>query len=63
MGGNVMDEQMLTTAQVAERLQVTQKTVVGWIQAGKLTAYKLSRLWRVKESDLEAFLEARKGNR
>jgi hypothetical protein len=28
-----------------------------------LTAYKLSRLWRVKESDLEAFLEARKGNR
>ncbi len=54
---------MLTTAQVAERLQVTQKTVVGWIQAGKLTAYKLSRLWRIKESDLEAFLEARKGNR
>lgn len=55
-----MDEQMLTTAQIAERLQVTQKTVVGWIQAGKLPAYKLSRLWRVKESDLQAFLEARR---
>jgi excisionase family DNA binding protein len=55
-----MDEQMLTTAQVAEKLQVTQKTVVGWIQAGKLTAYKLGRLWRIRENDLEAFLEERK---
>jgi excisionase family DNA binding protein len=56
-----MHEQMLTTAQVAKRLQVTQKTVVGWIQAGKLPAYKLGRLWRVKLGDLDAFLEERKG--
>jgi len=49
-------EKLLTPAQVAERLQVTERTVYRWIDAKELKATKLGRVWRIKEEDLEAFL-------
>jgi len=52
-----MNEKLLTPAQVAERLQITERTVYEWIRGGKLTALKLGRLWRIRQDDLEAFLE------
>ena len=52
-----MNEKLLTPAQVAERLQITERTVYEWISGGKLTALKLGRLWRIRQDDLEAFLE------
>jgi len=52
-----MNEKLLTPAQVAERLQSTERTVYEWIRGGKLTALKLGRLWRIRQDDLEAFLE------
>ena len=53
-----MDEKLLTPEQVAERLQVTERTVYGWLRRGKLPALKLGRLWRVRPEDLEGFLES-----
>jgi excisionase family DNA binding protein len=50
-----MDE-LLTTQQVAAILQLSPKTVKDWLRAGKLTGYKIGRVWRVKEADLEAFI-------
>jgi Helix-turn-helix domain len=29
-----------------------------WLRAGKLTGCKIGRLWRVKQADLEAFIQA-----
>ena len=52
-----MNEKLLTPAQVAERLQITERTVYEWIRGGKLPALKLGRLWRIWPEDLEAFLE------
>ncbi len=52
-----MNEKLLTPAQVAERLQITERTVYEWIRGGKVTALKLGRLWRIRQDDLEAFLE------
>ncbi len=52
-----MNEKLLTPTQVAERLQITERTVYEWIRGGKLTALKLGRLWRIHPEDLEAFLE------
>ena len=52
-----MNEKLLTPAQVAERLQITERTVYEWIRGGKLTALKLGRLWRIRQDELEAFLE------
>jgi len=52
-----MNEKLLTPEQVAERLQVTERTVYGWLRRGKLPALKLGRLWRIRPDDLETFLE------
>src|SRR5436309_4531607 len=53
-----MNEKLLTPEQVAERLQVTERTVYGWLRRGRLPALKLGRLWRIRPADLEAFLES-----
>jgi excisionase family DNA binding protein len=46
----------LSTRDVAQRYGVTVQTVRLWIKAGKLKHIKLTpRLYRIKESDLEAF--------
>ena len=49
-------ETLYTPEQTAEILQVHVKTVQGWIRAGKLKAVRAGRFWRVRESDLEAYL-------
>jgi excisionase family DNA binding protein len=51
-----MDDQLMTPKQAAERLIVTEKTVLDWLRAGTLKGYKAGKLWRIKERDLEAFL-------
>ena len=50
-------DQLLTPAQVGERLQVTERTVYQWLRDRHLVGHKLGRLWRVRPEDLEAFLE------
>ena len=50
-----MEKTMLTCEQVAERYGVNTTTVWAWIHAGKLTACKIGRIYRVHPDDLEAF--------
>ena len=52
-----MKEQLLTPAQVGERLQVTERTVYQWLRNGRLVGFKLGRLWRIRPEDLEDFLD------
>lgn len=47
----------LTPAQIAENLQVTEKTVTRWLQAGDLKGIKIGRLWRIREEDFETFVQ------
>lgn len=49
---------LLTPEQVAERLQVKERTVLDWLRAGELRGLKLGRLWRIRPEDLEKFLAA-----
>ena len=48
---------LLTPEQVAERLHISRLTIGNWLRSGKLKGVKVGRLWRVRESDLDAFLE------
>jgi excisionase family DNA binding protein len=49
---------VFTVNQVSELLQVSPQTIVNWIEAGKLEAYKTpGGHRRIKKSDLEAFVE------
>ena len=51
---------LLTVAQVAQRLAVDQSTVRRLIQRGTLTGRKLGGCVRVREEDLEAYIDASK---
>ena len=54
-------DRLLTVAQVAATLQVDEDTVRRWLRAGQLLGTNLgSRAgYRVRQSDLDAFLDAR----
>ena len=47
---------LLSPEQVAERLQVSEYTALKWLREGRITGRKLGKFWRVRESDLEAFI-------
>jgi excisionase family DNA binding protein len=49
---NVMADQFLTPQQVAEILQVTPRAVLDWLRSGYLAGYKLGRLWRVSQGQV-----------
>ena len=49
-------EKLFTIEEVAEILRVHTRTVTRYIEAGKLKASKIG-VWRIKESDLNSFLE------
>ena len=50
---------LLTMQEVANRLKVSVWTVRRYIRDGKLKAIKLNRGLRVREEDLERFLQER----
>lgn len=62
-----MSEQLLTPAQVDDRLQLSVYTVLDYFRkgrprGGKLRGVKLGKHWRIREVDLQAFLDAHLSN-
>jgi len=49
----------LTPPQVAAQLQVSVDTVMRALRSGRLQGVKAGRQWRIRLTDLEAFLERR----
>ena len=52
-----MDEKIYTTEQIAGILQIHPLTVLKYIKSGQLKAIKLGRVYRIRESALQAFLK------
>jgi len=52
------DKKLLTPTNVADRLQVNERTVTLWLRRGHLRGFKIGKEWRVSPDDLQAFLEA-----
>ena len=50
----------LGTTEAAERLGIVPRTLYRMINEGEIPAYKMGRVIRLKESDLDAFLETTK---
>ena len=55
----INDKKLLTPSNVADRLQVNERTVTLWLRKGHLRGFKVGKEWRVSPDDLQAFLEAR----
>lgn len=51
-------EKLYTPEQAGEILQVNSATVREWLKKGKLKGIKVEKLWRIRQSDLEAFLKS-----
>ncbi len=51
------EPQLLTPAQIAEALQLTESTITRWLRNGRLRGFKVGKDWRVSKADLDAFLE------
>ncbi len=51
-------EKLLTPTDVANRLQVNERTVTIWLRKGHLRGFKIGKEWRISLDDLQAFLEA-----
>jgi|GEM_PF-3255123 len=47
------------TGEAAKRLGVTRMTVLRWIRAGKIRAYKIGREYRIPESEIKRILEGK----
>ncbi len=54
MNSNI--DKLFTIEEVAKILRVSGRSVTRYIESGKLKASKIG-VWRIKESDLHAFLE------
>ena len=48
---------ILTVEEVAERLKISTTTVIRFIDNNKLKAAKIGRQWRIRETELENFIE------
>jgi len=49
-------DKLLTIEEVADILRVSTRTIIRYIESGKLKASKIG-VWRIKESDVHLFLE------
>lgn len=52
-----MVERFLTPEEVADKLVVSPRSVRRWLREGRLKGIKVGRLWRIRERDLEVFLD------
>lgn len=47
----------MSTQEAARRLGVTPRTLYRFVDEGTLAAYKMGRVFRLKEADVDAFIE------
>ncbi len=60
MSRNAKPPSFYSIREIAEHLQVCDKTVRRWIESGDLVAHRIGRQWRIGATDLETFLKLRR---
>jgi excisionase family DNA binding protein len=48
----------MSTQEAARRLGITTRTLYRFVDEGALPAYKMGRVFRLKQSDVDTFIEA-----
>jgi excisionase family DNA binding protein len=61
MANRPFSKQLLTIPDIADRDQVSEKTVRRWIKNSELIAHKLGGQYRISEEDHDQFLRVRRG--
>lgn len=60
MRAQVNDLASLTIRQVADYLQVAERTVYKLAWAGELPGFKVGNTWRFKKADIDRWIETKK---
>ncbi len=53
-------DRLMTLREVAEYLQVKERTIYNWVQQGKIPSFKIGNGWRFKREDIDIWIEERK---
>lgn len=53
----VDENEFITASEVAEKLNIGHLAVLRWCREGIIPAYKVGKLWRIKQKDLDGFIE------
>lgn len=54
-----MRERFLTPEDVAKELSVSPLSVRHWLRTGRMKGLKISNLWRIRESEVDRFIQKR----
>ncbi len=54
-----LDERLYTPYEIRDKLDVHLNSVYAWLHTGKLRGLRAGCTWRVRESDLEKFLNTK----
>ena len=49
---------LLTLQEVADYLRISMVSCHGWVKDGKLPAIRVGREWRVRQSDLDSWMDS-----
>ena len=49
---------LMSLPQVARYLGMSERTIYGWAQSGRIPAFKLGAAWRFRRSEIDAWLES-----
>lgn len=58
-----MNEKFLAAKEISEKYKVSYITVFRWIKSGKLKAFKVGKQYRIKQEDLDHFIQESKPER
>lgn len=53
-------DRLMTLPEVAEYLQIAERTVYQWAQSGKIPSFKIGNVWRFQRSDIDEWIDERK---
>ncbi|MGH3664708.1 MAG: helix-turn-helix domain-containing protein [Egibacteraceae bacterium] len=57
-GGPIGEDRLWTVAEVAEHMRVSNMTIYRLIKAGELPAIRVGKNYRIRNTDLVAYLDA-----
>lgn len=52
--------ELFTCSDVAKMFKVKEITVWDWIRKGKLPAYKIGKMYRISQEQIDAFVDSKK---
>ena len=55
-----LPHRLFTIKDVADVLQVSDKSIRRWIDTGDLVAHRIGRQWRITQGDLDVFIKLRR---